>query len=95
MVRLTDRPDMTLDVYRGRKTTMQQQQQQTFQNYADVNFVVYSFLRKLSVQLLDNYLVFPQFLMVYFQVQGHVHQVSFPTIKMTGIKRTLKKNSSI
>ena len=24
--RLTDRPDMTLDVYRGRKTTMQQQQ---------------------------------------------------------------------
>ena len=23
---LTDRPDMTLDVYRGRKTTMQQQQ---------------------------------------------------------------------
>ena len=24
MVRLTDRPDMTLDVYRGRKTTMQQ-----------------------------------------------------------------------
>ena len=26
MVRLTDRPHMTLDVYRGRKTTMQQQQ---------------------------------------------------------------------
>ena len=26
--RLTDRPDMTLDVYRGRKTTMQQQQLQ-------------------------------------------------------------------
>ena len=25
-VRLTDRPDMTLDVYRGRKTTIQQQQ---------------------------------------------------------------------
>ena len=24
-VRLTDRPDMTLDVYRGLKTTMQQQ----------------------------------------------------------------------
>ena len=30
VVRLTDRPDMTLDVYRGRKTTMQQQQQQPF-----------------------------------------------------------------
>ena len=27
VVRLTDRPDMTLDVYRGRKTKMQQQQQ--------------------------------------------------------------------
>ena len=27
MGRLTDRPDMTLDVYRGRKATMQQQQQ--------------------------------------------------------------------
>ena len=26
MVRLTDSPDMTLDVYRGRKTTIQQQQ---------------------------------------------------------------------
>ena len=26
MVRLTDRLDMTLDVYRGRKTTIQQQQ---------------------------------------------------------------------
>ena len=26
VVRLTDRPDMTLAVYRGRKTTMQQQQ---------------------------------------------------------------------
>ena len=25
MVRLTDRPDMTLDVYGGRKTTIQQQ----------------------------------------------------------------------
>ena len=29
VVSLTDRPDMTLDVYRGRKTTMQQQQQYT------------------------------------------------------------------
>ena len=31
VVRLTDRPDMTLDVYRGRKTIMQQQQQQSIQ----------------------------------------------------------------
>ena len=35
MVRLTDRPDMTLDVYCGRKTTMQQQQQQLGKN---INF---------------------------------------------------------
>ena len=28
VVRYTDRPDMTLGIYRGRKTTMQQQQQQ-------------------------------------------------------------------
>ena len=28
VVRLTDRPDMTLDVYHGRKTTQQQQQLQ-------------------------------------------------------------------
>ena len=27
MVRLTDRPDMTLDVYRGRKTTIQSKDQ--------------------------------------------------------------------
>ena len=27
---LTDRPDKTLDVYRGRKSTIQQQQQQQF-----------------------------------------------------------------
>ena len=31
VVRLTDRPDMTLDVYRGRKTTMQQQVELGFQ----------------------------------------------------------------
>ena len=30
VVRLTDRPDMTLDVYRGRKTTMQQQCKSVF-----------------------------------------------------------------
>ena len=29
VVRLTDRPDMTLDVYRGRKTTIQQQSMQS------------------------------------------------------------------
>ena len=32
VVRLTDRPDMALDGYRGRKTTMQQQQQSNIQD---------------------------------------------------------------
>ena len=39
VVRLTDRPDMTLDVYRGRKTTMQQQQQ-AHANYAELTEAV-------------------------------------------------------
>ena len=33
VVRSSDRPDMTLDVYRGRKTTMQQQQQHYHQSF--------------------------------------------------------------
>ena len=32
VVRLTGRPDLTLDIYRGRKTTIQQQQQIPFQS---------------------------------------------------------------
>ena len=36
VVRLTDRPDMTLDVYRGRKTTIQQQKQLSSDTRADV-----------------------------------------------------------
>ena len=39
VVRLTDRPDMTLDVYRGRKTTIQQQQQE-FTGYIILSEVV-------------------------------------------------------
>ena len=46
MVRLTDRPDMTLDVYRGRKTTMQQQQQQKIFS-AGFGFSVLLFVRVL------------------------------------------------
>ena len=38
MVRLTDRPDMTLDVYRGRKTTIQQQQQQQINGAVKTTF---------------------------------------------------------
>ena len=38
VVKLTDRPDMTIDVYRGRKTTNQQkQQQQQLQRHCKIN----------------------------------------------------------
>ena len=43
VVRLTDRPDMTLDVYRGRKTTIQQQQQ------FFVRFPFYVFIGVMSI----------------------------------------------
>ena len=33
MVRLTDRPNMTLDVYGGRKTTMQKQQPSPYKKF--------------------------------------------------------------
>ena len=36
MIRLTDRPDMTFDVYRGRKTTIQQRHN-TFTMSANLN----------------------------------------------------------
>ena len=39
VVRLTDRPDMTLDVYRGRKTAMQQQQNQVT-TYIQVRLII-------------------------------------------------------
>ena len=37
VVRLTDRPDMTLDVYRGRKTTIQQYSVQSFSHFAEMD----------------------------------------------------------
>ena len=36
MVRLTDRPDMTLDVYRGRKTTMQRMMAFKIESVCDI-----------------------------------------------------------
>ena len=40
VVRLTDRPDMTVDVYRGRKTTTQQQQQLLLQRTLFRTFII-------------------------------------------------------
>ena len=39
MVRFTDRPDMTLDVYRGRKTIQQQQQLTTREHLITLLFL--------------------------------------------------------
>ena len=51
VVRLSDRPDMTLDVYRGRKTTKQQQQQ-----YYLVKNGFHS-LSSEKISLLDSYFI--------------------------------------
>ena len=50
MVRLTDRPDMALDVYRGRKTTIKQQQNPS----ADSRRAVVSYWRKYVHEVLVN-----------------------------------------
>ena len=42
VVRLTDRPDMTLDVYRGRKRTIQQQQNQDEEVYVERMKFIYN-----------------------------------------------------
>ena len=51
VVRLTDRPDMTLDVYRGRKTTLQQQQSIVFQSYQDDRRVIMKSFVKVQTKL--------------------------------------------
>ena len=50
MVRLTDRPDMTLDVYCGRKTTTQQQHPYRFTRHCVV--LLYTVYNDLSETLL-------------------------------------------
>ena len=48
VVRLTDRPDMILDVYRGRKTTIQQQQHQRS------DFCIYVFMLLFSFSIFSD-----------------------------------------
>ena len=50
VVRLTDRPDMTLDVYSGRKTTTQQQQQITYFKLAKQSWQCSAKNARLSIQ---------------------------------------------
>ena len=47
--RLTDRPAMTLDVYRGRKTTMQQQQPILMIEISEIN-IFFSIIRPILQQ---------------------------------------------
>ena len=49
VVRLTDRPDMTLDVYRGRKTMQQQLSCKGYRWYIDSNCVIFAvYLRNID-----------------------------------------------
>ena len=62
MVRLTDRPDMTLDVYRGRKTTMQQQQQ-------NLSFLIkFSYLSRSTAKSCDDNLYCVKAILYFFSV---------------------------
>ena len=62
VVRIIDRPDMTLDVYRGRKTTMQQQQQHT------LSLTFFFFLFGLfGLVLFYNSIYLMQTIKVYFE----------------------------
>ena len=57
VVRLTDRPDMTLDVYRGRKTTMQQQCNYNFPSAVSVDVLLNILLvvrQKLLTLMVDS-----------------------------------------
>ena len=53
MVRLTDRPDMTLDVYRGRKTTIQQQYNNKTMEGVHIILLVLTSLGKYAFRLSD------------------------------------------
>ena len=63
VVRLTDRPDMTLDVYRGRKTTTQQQQLYSKGKYL--------FRKRLAIKLpvFSKFLPLPIFSLVIFCIE--------------------------
>ena len=57
VVRLTDRPNMTFDVYHGHKTTMQQQQQFFSCSFLNANFLLFqSMTQKADPQLTLHHL---------------------------------------
>ena len=63
-VRLTDRPDTTLDVYRGRKTTMQQEEATLLQPFFSGFIII---IKPRIVMVLNKQLVCPVIFALYFR----------------------------
>ena len=77
VVRLTDRPNMTLDVYRGRKTTIQQQQQPIFRNFTVLFQIFFQEKDHSDVRLkgvIDHLLhqTFVKYTFGHILVKGHI-----------------------
>ena len=56
VVRLTDRPDMTLDVYRGRKTTKQKKKKKQLFSSLVLKELIHVFTRVLFLLMFSNLL---------------------------------------
>ena len=54
VVRLTDRPVMTLDVYRGRKTTKQQQKNLPFKEECKIKIQIMFYFKTCPLDILLN-----------------------------------------
>ena len=63
VVRLSDRPDMTLDVYRGRKTTIQQQQYNYKTSGLEKKFSPFCFIKNQIFEISTDFS--PYFLVIF------------------------------
>ena len=70
VVRLTYRPDMTLDVYRGRKTTMQQQQPNIPVLIAGVSLISNTIKRSNSGELWRQFSLLQRFSQVNIKISN-------------------------
>ena len=75
VVRLTERPDMTLDIYRGRKTTIQQKIQSTF-------LVVFFYVMVENWKHLKDTLAFSRFLYVRIEIASLLTIDLLPNISL-------------
>ena len=95
--RLTDRPDMTLDVYRGRKTTKQQNSLQIFLHFAKIIKFILMKTREANIlnqffteqTILDEMTVMPASLPRVHQESPHKLE-SISTSSLEDILKTLK-----